>query len=125
MPREFPRARRVGEQIHRELMDLLRTEVKDPRVNLVTITGVEVSRDLSYAKVFFTTLDESHERNEVRKVLTRAAGFLRHELGQRLIMRSVPELRFKYDESIERAAHMEDLIRKARARDAGSEGQDE
>lgn len=113
MPREFPRSRRVGEQLHRELMQLLRTEVKDPRAALVTITAVEVSRDLAYAKVFFTLLDNKHAPDEVAAALNGAAGFLRHELSRIMLMRSVPQLKFVFDASLAHAAHMDALISEA------------
>jgi len=113
MPRDFPRSRRVGEQLQRELMELLRREVKDPRASGVTVTSVTVTRDLAYAKVFFTLLDGAQHAADVAKVLNGAAGFLRSALGQRLRLRTVPQLRFVYDESIAHAAYMEALIRRA------------
>lgn len=113
MPRDFPRSRRVGEQLQRELMELLRREVKDPRASGVTVTTVTVTRDLAYAKVFFTLLDGAEHAADVVKALNGAAGFLRTALGQRLRLRTVPQLRFTYDESIAHAAHMEALITRA------------
>lgn len=117
MPKDFPRSRRVGEQIRRELMDVLRREVKDPRTAGVTVTAVQVSRDLAHAKVFFTLLDRSHSVEEATRALNGAAGFLRHALAQVLMIRTVPQLRFVFDHSIEHAAHMEELISRAVAGD--------
>ncbi|MCA1799606.1 MAG: 30S ribosome-binding factor RbfA [Xanthomonadaceae bacterium] len=117
MPREYPRSRRVGDQIQRELAQLIRDEVKDPRVALITVTEVEVSRDLAHAKVFFGSLSEASTHGEMTKVLNGAAGFLRRELAKRLSTRTVPELRFHYDTALEEGARMDALISKARADD--------
>lgn len=117
MPREYPRSRRVGDQIQRELAQLIRDEVKDPRVALVTVTEVEVSRDLAHAKVFFGSLSDASTHAEMTKVLNGAAGFLRRELAKRLSTRTVPELRFHYDTALEEGARMDALISKARADD--------
>lgn len=114
MPREFSRSRRVGEQIQRELADLIQRELKDPRLGFVTVSGVEVSRDMAYAKVFVSVLgSEGDDVERNLQALTRAAGFLRRELGRRIKLRNTPELRFVYDESIERGARMDALIRRA------------
>ena len=94
--------------IQRELSDLLRRDVRDPRVGMVTITSVDVSPDLSHAKVFFTTLDKEH-LEETTRGLQRAAGFLRSQLAHRMKMYT-PELRFVYDESVERGDHLSRLI---------------
>ncbi|HUO79675.1 MAG TPA: 30S ribosome-binding factor RbfA [Steroidobacteraceae bacterium] len=118
MPREFHRSQRVGEQIQRLLAELIRREVKDPRVGLVTITAVEVSRDLTHAKVFFLPFDQRRPADEVGAALASAAGFLRIHLKKQLGMRSVPELRFLPDESIERAARVSALISAAVRDDA-------
>jgi ribosome-binding factor A len=110
MPRDFPRTRRVGEQLQRELASLIRDEIGDPRLGMVSISGVEVSRDLSHAKVFFSTLGEQQEADASLEVLQGAAGFLRHLLGQRLAMRHVPQLHFKQDHSLEQGARLSALI---------------
>jgi ribosome-binding factor A len=109
MPREFSRTQRLGEQLRREISQLIRDEIKDPRVGMVTITDVVVSRDLGNAKVFFTTLMDEH-KDESMKVLNKAAGFLRGELGRRLSIRMIPQLHFSIDESIATGAHMSSLI---------------
>jgi ribosome-binding factor A len=104
------RLRRVADQIQRDLSELLRTELRDPRVGMVTITGVEVSADLAHAKVFYTTLHEGDARAETAKALKRAAGFLRSALGHRLPVHGVPELHFQFDESVERGSRLSRLI---------------
>lgn len=112
MPNEFPRSHRVADFIQRELSELIRTEIKDPRVSsMVTVSSVEVSRDLGTAKVHYTIMGaEPGEREDTEKALKNAASFLRRKLAPRMNTRSVPELRFYYDDSIERGAHMSALI---------------
>lgn len=122
MPREFSRARRVEAQIQRELAQLIQFEVKDPRVGLVTISGVEVSRDFSHAKVFVTVLDAKHPVPEVLAALNHAAGFLRRELGTRMTLRVLPQLQFVYDASVERGANLSALIDAAVAADRDKSG---
>lgn len=117
MPRDFQRSRRIEEQIQRLLSELVRREVKDPRVGLITITAVEVSRDLSHAKVFVLPFDGKHPAADVLTALRSAAGFLRIHLKKALAIRHVPELHFALDESIERAAEMSALISSAVASD--------
>ncbi len=107
------RRARIADQIQRELADLIRLEVRDPRVGMVTLTGVEVSRDQSHAKVFFTVLGAAEAAAEAREGLQRAAGFLRSGLAHRLSTRSVPELHFHHDESVERGARLAKLIDEA------------
>ena len=113
MPREFPRARRVAEQIQRELAELIQLELMDPRLGMVSISGVEVSRDLAYATVYFTVLGKEGQNKDTGKVLNHAAGFLRRRLGQQMITRTVPELRFVHDRSLEKGARLSALIDKA------------
>ena len=117
MPKDFQRSRRVEEQIQRLLVDLLRREVKDPRVGPLTITAVEVSRDLSHAKVYFVPFDSARPAAAVATALASAAGFLRIQLKRQLQMRQVPELQFVVDETIDRAAHLSALINAAVASD--------
>jgi ribosome-binding factor A len=115
--REFSRTRRVGEQIQRELAQLIQQELKDPRLGMVTVSAVEVSRDLAYAKVYISTLNPEEDIEQTLKVLRRAGGFLRRELGRRMLLRIVPELRFVYDESIERGSRLNSLIEEAVSKD--------
>ncbi len=113
MPKDFSRTRRVGEQIQREMAQLVQQEIKDPRLGLLTISAVKLSRDMSHANVFFTTLDEEYPIEETLKILEGAAGFLRHELAKRMQLRIVPHIHFKYDESIAYGNELSSLINKA------------
>ncbi len=107
------RPEKLGDLIQRELSDLLRRELRDPRVGMVTITGVDVSPDLSHAKVFYTTLEHAHIQ-DVQQGLARAAGFLRSQLARRIKLYTTPELRFVYDESVERGDRLSRLIESTR-----------
>ena len=130
------RNQRVADQIQRELATLIQIEMKDPRIGMVSITGVDISRDLGYANVYVTvlnTLSDSEELNhasltnpgeidkleveENLKTLRQAAGFLRSMLAKRLEIRSVPKLQFHYDSSVERGRQLSDLIDNALAAD--------
>ena len=109
MKRAQGRPQRVGDLIQRELSELVARELRDPRVGMVTLTAVDVSPDMSHAKVFFTLLDKER-LEEVQEGLRRAAGFLRSQLAKRVKLYSMPELRFEYDESVERADRLSRLI---------------
>lgn len=104
------RQEKLGELIAAELSELLRTRVKDPRVGFASITHVEVSGDLRHAKVFVSVMGSAEERVETMKGLKNATGFLRHELATRLVLRYMPELVFKLDNSIEEGARILALI---------------
>jgi ribosome-binding factor A len=120
MAREFGRPQRVGEQIQRELAMLMHRELKDPRVGMVTVSAVEVSRDLAYATVYVTFLgkDAPEEIKAAIAALQNASGFLRSQLGKIIRMRLTPHLTFKYDESLVRGRELSSLIDEARARDS-------
>lgn len=111
MPKDFARTERIGEQIQRELAELLRLEVKDPRVRMVTLTGVEVARDYSHAKIFYTTLQGQDKT--VQQGLERACGFLRSQLAHAMKLRVIPQLHFVYDVSVERGSQLSQLIDQA------------
>ena len=114
MAKEFSRTQRIGDQMQRELAQLIQREIKDPRLGLVTITGVDVSRDLSHAKIFITIMGQDDNEEAVRgnlRILNEAAGFLRMQL------RSVPQLHFNYDASIRRGVELSSLIERAVAED--------
>ena len=117
MSRDYPRTRRIGDQMQRDLSALIRDEIKDPRLGMVTISAVDVTRDLAYAKVYVTVLGDDQERKDSLAVLNRAAGFLRRLLGQRMVLRTVPQLKFVYDESIERGERLSKLIDSVAPRD--------
>lgn len=116
MPREFKRSERVAGSMRRELARLIQMEVKDPEVGFVSLSDVEVSRDLSHAKVFITVF-ESEKADSSLKALKRASGYLRRRLGQEMRIRSVPELHFHHDSSVETGQRMDGLIDAAVAAD--------
>ena len=117
MPRDFPRSRRIAEQIQRELSDIIRVELKDPRVGMITLTDVEMTPDNAHAKVFFTVLGQQSRIDEAASGLQHAAGYLRSELAQRMKIRVVPQLHFEYDASVERGIRLSQLIDAAVADD--------
>ena len=102
------------------MSDLIRTRLKDPRVGFASVTGVQMSGDLRYAKVFVSVLGELDEQRATIKALEHASGFLRHELAQRLTIRYTPEILFKLDESIARGARMLELMRQVREESGGA-----
>lgn len=110
----FQRSDRVAEQVRRDLADLIRTELKDPRVGMISLTAVELTPDYAHAKVFYATLNSDH-LDEIERGLKRASGFLRRELGRRIHIHTLPELHFIYDNSIEHGASMSLLIDQANA----------
>lgn len=109
------RPQRVGDEIQKELARLVQFEVKDPRLGMVTITGVEVAKDFSYADVWYTVL--KGERAKSQKALESASGFLRTQIGRAIKLRVTPHLRFRFDEAPERGVAMSTLIDQARADD--------
>jgi ribosome-binding factor A len=121
MSRDFPRSRRIEDQIQRSLSEIIRTQVGDPRMKGVVITGVDVSRDLSVARVYFNSLDDKHDRAALEKAFASALGFLRAQLARQLTVRQVPELRARYDDTTERSSAMERLINEAVAKDADND----
>jgi ribosome-binding factor A len=124
MAKEYPRHERIGEQIQRDLSELIRKEIKDPRMSpIVTVAEVKVSADLGRASVYVTVLDDKGK--ESVDVLNRASGFLRGLLGQRLRLRTIPHLHFIYDTTAERGARLSALIDRAVAADRGATGDDD
>ena len=115
MAREFTRSQRVSDYLQRELASLIQREIRDPRVGMVSVTGVDVSRDIGHAKIHYTVLgaDSSEDAKVSTEVLNRASGFLRSQLSRESKMRSVPQLRFYFDSSVGQGRHMEDLIDRA------------
>jgi len=110
MPREFSRNQRLGNQILRSLNELLRFDTKDPRLEGVSLTSVDLSRDLSVARIYFSILDPSADAAPVQQGLEKASGFLRAKLGQAIKVRHVPELRFEHDDSAAEGQRISDLI---------------
>ena len=117
MPRDFKRSERVAGQLRRDLAKLIQQEIKDPKVGFVSLSDVEVTRDLSHAKVFITVF-EPEKAQESLKALRHASTFLRLRLGQELRLRHVPELHFVHDDSVEQGGHIDELISKALNADA-------
>jgi len=110
MPKDVSRPRRVAEQLQRELADLISREVKDPRVGLLTLTGVDVTPDYAHAKVYFTLLGGADKVAGAMTGLQCAAGFLRSQVAHRMKLRITPQLHFVYDASVENGAHLSQLI---------------
>ncbi len=119
------RARRIADRIAQEISDLLIKEVKDPRLNGVTITDVEVDRELAYATVYFTALDALSRLDEIQQGFERAKGFLRSQLAARIPLRVFPRLRFRYDPSQDRGARIDELLQEISRREEGPGGEGE
>lgn len=124
MPR-FKRTDRINEQLRQEISILVRDEVHDPRVGMVTITAVETSPELDHAKVYISTLGSEEEREEAVEGLRSAASFIRHQLGKRLHMRRIPELHFQIDRVLEEASRIEALLREALPPEQAAEAEEE
>jgi len=105
------RAQRAGKLIQEEISKIIQRELKDPRIGLVTVTGVDVTDDLRYAKVFITVFKEENKEKTLEG-LEHAKGFIRREIGQRIKLRFTPEIEFEFDESVEHGAHIEEILRK-------------
>jgi ribosome-binding factor A len=116
MPREFNRSERVAGSMRRELARLIQTDLKDPDVGFVSLSDVEVSRDISHARVYITVFEPEKAEASLR-ALQRAAGYLRKRLGQEMRIRAVPELHFVHDDSVESGQNMDRLIDTALAAD--------
>lgn len=112
------RTGRVSEQIKKEISLLIQTELKDPRIGFVTVTGVDLTNDLSQAKIYLSVLGDEEQKNNSLKALDKANGFLRSELGKRIKLRHVPELIFKIDESIEYGSRIEKLLTEIDTKDS-------
>ena len=119
MAREFGRPERVADFLRKEISQVMQQEMRDPRVGMASVTDVEVSRDLSHAKVFVTVLDKTSaaDAKDAIAVLNKAAGFFRSQLAKSHSMRITPSLRFYFDESIHRGQTLSSLIDKAVAED--------
>ena len=119
MVKDYSRTQRVGDHLQQEVARLVQLELRDPRLKLVSITGVDVSRDLAHAKVFFTQLgvDDKVEGAKSADILNRAAGFIRSEIARGSTMRTVPKLHFRFDESVGRGRDMEALLKSVKSED--------
>jgi len=123
MAQEYSRTDRIADQIQRDLAQLIRTSLKDPRIGMVTVNGVTVARDLGYADIYVTLLtidDFSADSEQVKltiKLLNGAAGFLRSELSRLIKLRTIPQLRFHFDASVRDGRMLDQLITQARSKD--------
>jgi ribosome-binding factor A len=104
------RANRVGEQMKKELGEIISRKIKDPRIGFVTVTDVRVSGDLQIAKVYISVLGDAEKREDTLKGLAKAKGFIRSEIGQRIRLRKTPEILFEFDESVDYGNRIETLI---------------
>lgn len=104
------RANRVAEEIKKEVTELMRDELKDPRIGFVTVTSVEVSPDIRYARIFVSVLGSVEETKQSLIALNKARGFVRTELGKRIRLRYTPEIEFRFDESIKHGARIMELL---------------
>jgi ribosome-binding factor A len=121
--REFKRQDRLRDQIKREVADILLYTVKNPKLGFVTVTGVEVSKDLKYAKVFYTAMGSNVEKAQSARTLERVKGVIRAELGKRLKLRSIPILSFHIDRSLDYGEKIDSLLDEIK-RDDGLEDDD-
>jgi len=122
MPKDFSRTSRLGEQIQREVAQMIQFEMKNPNLGMVTLNSVKVAKDLGYADIYFTVMGAKGEtdaeiRTNTSKILNEASGYLRSQLARILTTRVTPQLRFHYDETLERGHHLTGLIKQARAED--------
>lgn len=127
MANENSRTHRVADQMQRELAILVQRDIRDPRVGMITVTAVDVSRDLAHAKVYITLMDKDSDDDIAQNlsILKGVAGFLRMQLGKVMKLRSVPQLHFHYDESVRRGVHLSSLIERAVAEDRSHKTEDE
>jgi len=114
------RAVRVGDQLLREVADILAKKVRDPRVKGATLTGIHLSDDLKHGKVYFSVMGEREDIQKVQGGLDSAKGFIKREIGARMDLKYIPDIVFKYDPSLEMGQHMEKIFEKIK-----SEGPDE
>lgn len=117
----YHRADRVKELLRQEISQLIQEEIKDPRIGFATVTDVELSQDLRHAKVFVSVYGDEESRKETLKGLQSASGFVRNEIGKRIRMKHVPEILFRFDQSIERGARISELLHQIHDEDKDNE----
>jgi ribosome-binding factor A len=123
MAREFKRTDRVAEQLQRELAQIIQMDVKDPRIGMVTVSAVDLSRDLYHATAYVTFMgipDDEKSIQAALAILNQATGFIRSLVGKRMKMRTIPSIKFAFDVSIARGSELSALIQEARDKDADS-----
>lgn len=109
----YQRSQRVSELLHHEISRMVQFELKDPRIGFVTLTDVEVTADIQHAKIFYTVMGDAGVRDKTSTGLEKAIPFIRRELGRRLHLRTIPEISFQYDRSIEYGTRIESLLKEA------------
>jgi ribosome-binding factor A len=119
------RANRVGEQMKKELSDIIGRKLKDPRIGFVTVTDVQVTGDLQQAKVFISVLGDDEQKENTLKGLAKAKGFIRTEIGHRIRLRKTPEIIFEFDESIDYGNRIETLLHQLHTDESASEKNEE
>ncbi len=123
MAREFKRTDRVAEQLQRELAQIIQMDIKDPRVGMVTVSAVDISRDLYHATAYVTFMgipDDEESIQQALDILNQTTGFIRNLIGKRVKMRTIPTIKFAFDVSIARGSELSALIRQARDKDDSS-----
>ncbi|MBM3253666.1 MAG: 30S ribosome-binding factor RbfA [Candidatus Omnitrophica bacterium] len=108
------RAEKVAQLIREELCSIFQDELKDPRIGFVTITKVNLTADLRFARVYFSVIGDEKAKNETLAVLKKATGFIRSQLGERIRLRFTPEISFRFDDSLDYSQHIEDLLKQTR-----------
>jgi ribosome-binding factor A len=117
----YPRADRVKKILREEISKILEYELKDPRVGLVTITRVDVTKDLRHAKVYFSVIGDESRKEQARQGVESATGFVRKMIGERVRLKFLPEIEFKYDDSIEYSQHISEVLDKIKQQEKGKE----
>ena len=112
---EYQRSDRVGDLILEVISELLRKDIRDPRVQAVTLTGAKVSKDLRHARVYFNLLGGQNDRSEVLAGLKSATGFIRARVGKQLKLRFVPAIEFTYDDSEDEAQRIDELLKQVKS----------
>ncbi|AKP46908.1 MULTISPECIES: 30S ribosome-binding factor RbfA [Bacillus] len=115
------RANRVGEQMKKELSDIIGRKIKDPRIGFVTVTDVQLTGDLQQAKVYISVLGDEKQKKDTLKALAKAKGFIRSEIGQRIRLRKTPDLLFEFDESIDYGNRIETLLKEISSNESNQE----
>jgi ribosome-binding factor A len=115
MSSSYKRSERVAEELKREVSDIILRRIKDPSIGFVTLTFVQLTDDLKLAKIYFTVLGDKVKISETKKALNRAVGFIRSELRGRLDLKFIPEIKFYYDDTIEKATKIEELLNKIKS----------
>jgi ribosome-binding factor A len=118
----MPRKEKVQDAIQKEVCDILQNELKDPRLGFITITGVEISDDLRYAKVFFSVLGKEEEKTKTKEALKSAIGFIRTMVAERIQLRFAPELSFREDQSSEYSSHIQKVLDEIKELDGPNKG---